>query len=59
MLALVALSTVVVLQGAATAPRTGTAADVPEAPPSDGITVATESARYGTIMAWSPGGSRR
>jgi len=58
LLALVSLSTVVVLQGAATAPRSGTAADVPEAPQSGGITVATESARYGTIMAWHPNGSR-
>jgi len=53
-----ALSALVVLQGATTAPRTGTAADVPQAPPSEGITVATESARYGTIMAWHPNGSR-
>ncbi|MBX0302221.1 aryl-sulfate sulfotransferase [Halomicroarcula sp. F24A] len=58
LLAVLALSMLVVLQGAATAPRSGTAADVPEAPPSDGITVATESARYGTIMAWHPNGSR-
>ncbi len=58
LLAVLALSVLVVLQGAATAPRTGTAADVPEAPPSDGITVATESARYGTIVAWYPNGSR-
>ena len=58
LLVVVALSTLVVAWGATTAPRTGTAADVPEAPPSDGITVATESARYGTIMAWYPNGSR-
>ncbi|WP_310898792.1 aryl-sulfate sulfotransferase [Haloarcula onubensis] len=58
LLAVVSLSALVVLQGATTAPRTGTAADVPEAPPREGITVATESARYGTIMAWYPNGSR-
>jgi len=52
------LSALVLVQGATTAPRTGTAADVPEAPPRAGITVATESARYGTIMAWHPNGSR-
>ncbi|MDS0260594.1 aryl-sulfate sulfotransferase [Haloarcula sp. S1CR25-12] len=52
------LSAAVVAQGAMTAPRTGTAADVPEAPPRAGITVATESARYGTLMAWHPNGSR-
>ena len=46
------------LQGATTAPRTGTAADVPEAPPREGVTVPIESARYGTIVAWHPNGSR-
>jgi len=44
--------------GAATAERTGTAADVPVAPVTDNVTVATESARYGTIMAWHPNGTR-
>ena len=58
LLAVGCCSALVVLQGATTAPRTGTAADVPEAPPRDGITVATESARYGTIIAWHPNGSR-
>ena len=57
-LALLALSAAVVVQGATTAERDGTAADVPEAPPREGITVATESARYGTLMAWHPNGSR-
>ena len=58
LLAVVVLSTATVTHGAMTASRDGTATDVPEAPPRDGITVATESARYGTIMAWHPNGSR-
>ncbi|PSP60257.1 arylsulfotransferase (asst) [Halobacteriales archaeon QH_8_67_36] len=58
LLAVVSLSALIVFQGATTAPRTGTAADVPEAPPREGVTVATESARYGTIVAWHPNGSR-
>jgi hypothetical protein len=52
------VSVSVVAYGVATADRSGTAADVPEAPPREGVTVATESARYGTIMAWHPNGSR-
>ena len=52
------LSVSVVAYGAATAERSGTAADVPTAPPRENVTVATESARYGTIMAWHPNGSR-
>ena len=58
LLVALALSALLVVRGAATAPRSGTAADVPEAPPREGITVATESARYGTIVAWHPNGSR-
>jgi len=46
-----------ILLDAAGAERTGTAMDVPDAPPRDNVTVATESARYGTIMAWNPDGS--
>ena len=58
LLAWLALSAAVVAAGATVSPRDGTAADVPEAPPREGITVATESARYGTLMAWHPNGSR-
>jgi len=58
LLVALALSALLVVRGATTAPRSGTAADVPEAPPREGITVATESARYGTIVAWHPNGSR-
>jgi len=58
MVGLLCLAAGVLTQAAMTAPRDGTAADVPAAPPRDGITVATESARYGTIMAWYPNGSR-
>ena len=51
-------SLAVIAHGAVTAERTGDPSDVPEAPPTDNVTVATESARYGTIMAWHPNGSR-
>jgi hypothetical protein len=52
------LSVAILAYGVVTADRSGTAADVPEAPPRENVTVATESARYGTIMAWRPDGSR-
>lgn len=56
-LALIVLSGVVLAYGAATAPTTASAADVPTADPRDDITVVTESAKYGTIIAWHPNGS--
>jgi Flp pilus assembly protein CpaB len=43
-------SLAVIAHGAVTAERTGDPSDVPEAPPTDNVTVATESARYGTII---------
>ncbi len=52
------LSVGVLAYGAATADRAGTASDVPDAPPRENATVATESARYGTIIAWHPNGSQ-
>jgi hypothetical protein len=42
---------------AATGLSTQTAADVPEAPPTDNVTVVTESARAGTLIAYAPNGS--
>jgi hypothetical protein len=43
--------------GAATAPTTASAADVPRPEPRDSVTVVTESAKFGTIIAWHPNGS--
>jgi hypothetical protein len=42
---------------ATTGLSTQTAADVPEAPPTDNVTVVTESARAGTLIAYAPDGS--
>jgi hypothetical protein len=53
-LVLVAL---VLVHGMLNAPRTASAEAVPEAPPADGVTVVTESARHGTLLAWRPDGS--
>jgi hypothetical protein len=54
---LVVLSVAVLVHGALTAPTTASAGAVPEAPPTDHVTVVTESAKYGTIIAWHPNGS--
>ncbi|MFC7142142.1 arylsulfotransferase family protein [Halosimplex aquaticum] len=43
--------------GAATAPTTASADSVPRPEPRDGHTVVTESAKFGTIVAWRPNGS--
>ncbi|WP_233752194.1 MULTISPECIES: arylsulfotransferase family protein [Halostella] len=42
---------------AITGSTTATKDDVPEAPPTENHTVVTESARYGTIIAYAPDGS--
>jgi len=47
----------VLAYGAATAPTTASADAVPEVPPRENVTVVTESARFGTIIAWNPDGS--
>jgi hypothetical protein len=51
------LSAVALAHGAATAPRTASAETVPEPEPRENVTVVTESAKYGTIIAWHPNGS--
>jgi len=45
--------------GYLTAPTTASRAAVPTAEPRDGVTVVTESARAGTLIAWRPNGSVR
>jgi hypothetical protein len=54
---IVLLSVAVLAHGAATQPTTASAEAVPEAPPRENVTVTTESAKYGTIIAWRPNGS--
>ena len=57
-LAFTLLASVAVLAyGAATAPITASAGEVPRAEPRENVTVVTESAKYGTILAWNPDGS--
>lgn len=51
------LVAVTLAHAATTGLSTQTAADVPEAPPTDNITVVTESARAGTLIAYAPNGS--
>jgi len=51
------LSAAALAYGAATAPRTASADTVPEPAPRDNVTVVTESAKYGTLIAWTPEGS--
>ncbi|MFQ3319998.1 MAG: hypothetical protein ACI8UR_000786 [Natronomonas sp.] len=53
-LALVALT---LGHAAFTGLSTQTEADVPDAPPTDNVTVVTESARAGTLIAYAPNGS--
>ncbi|QLD88073.1 aryl-sulfate sulfotransferase [Natronomonas salina] len=55
--AILVLSAVALAHGAATAPRTASADTVPEPEPRDNVTVVTESAKYGTLIAWNPDGS--
>ena len=55
--AILVLSAVALAHGAATAPRTASAETVPEPEPRDDVTVVTESAKYGTLIAWNPDGS--
>jgi len=55
--ALVFLSVVGLAHGALTAPTTASAADVPDAEPRENVTVVTESARFGTVIAWHPNGT--
>ena len=43
--------------GFLTAPTTASEGAVPTAEPRDGVTVVTESARAGTLIAWRPNGS--
>ncbi len=47
----------VLVHGYVTAPTTASAADVPRPDPRDGITVVSESAKFGTLIAWNPDGS--
>ena len=48
-----------VAYGAATAPTTASPNEVPHAEPRENVTVVTESAKYGTLIAWNPDGSLR
>jgi hypothetical protein len=57
LVALIVASVAVLAHGAATAPTTASPETVPEAPPRENVTVVTESAKYGTILAWHPNGS--
>jgi hypothetical protein len=50
-------SLAVVAASAANPPSTASADEVPRPDARDGVTVVTESARHGTIMAWNPDGS--
>jgi hypothetical protein len=56
---LIVLSVGVLAYGAATAPTTASADSVPTPEPRSGTTVVTESAKFGTIIAWHPNGSLR
>jgi len=47
----------VVGYGVATSPTTASADAVPEVEPRENATVVTESAKFGTIIAWHPNGS--
>ncbi|MEF8915076.1 aryl-sulfate sulfotransferase [Natronomonas sp.] len=51
------LVAVTLAHAATTGLSTQTAAEVPEAPPADNVTVVTESARAGTLIAYAPNGS--
>ncbi|MFT4892175.1 MAG: hypothetical protein ACI9YT_003116, partial [Halobacteriales archaeon] len=53
----IVVSVALLAHGAATAPTTASAESVPEAPPRENVTVVTESAKHGTIIAWRPDGS--
>jgi len=55
--ALLALSVAVLAHGMATAPTTASAGEVPRPAPRENATVVTESARFGTLIAWHPNGS--
>ncbi len=54
---LLVVSAAVLAYGATTAPTTASAAAVPDAEPRENVTVVTESAKFGTIIAWNPDGS--
>ncbi len=51
------LSLAVLAHGALNAPTTASASEVPRTEPRENVTVVTESARFGTIIAWNPDGS--
>jgi len=51
------VSLAVLAYGAVNAPTTASADDVVRPAPRDNVTVVTESARFGTIIAWHPNGS--
>ncbi|PSP81575.1 arylsulfotransferase (asst) [Halobacteriales archaeon QS_1_68_20] len=51
------LSVAVLANGAMKAPTTASTSEVPRPEPRDNATVVTESARFGTIIAWNPDGS--
>jgi hypothetical protein len=56
-LVIVVASAITLAHGAATAPTTASVESVPEAPPREHVTAVTESAKFGTIIAWHPNGS--
>ncbi len=56
-LAILLVVTGVLAYGAVTAPQTSSADTVPEPAPRDNVTVVSESAKYGTLIAWNPNGS--
>jgi hypothetical protein len=56
-LALIVLSSAMLVHGATTGLTTASEESVPEAPPTENHTVITESGRQGTITAYAPDGS--
>jgi len=55
--AILCVSLSVLVHGWATAPTTASEETVSQIDPRDGITVVTESAKHGTLIAWHPNGS--
>lgn len=56
-LLVIVLCLVGIASAASNPPSTASPADVPRPAPRENVTVVTESARHGTIMAWRPNGS--
>jgi hypothetical protein len=57
LVATILVSIAFVAAGAASPPSTANPEEVPRPDARDGVTVVTESARHGTIIAWNPDGS--